>query len=150
MNLNNLKPKIGSTHKNSKRLGRGEGSGKGGTSSRGHKGAKSRSGYSRKIGFEGGQMPLQRRVPKFGFKNFNRKHYSCVNLDTIQKMIDEKKVTKSLTIQNLIDFRVVNKNNLIKILGRGEINSPIKIEANKFSKSAEDSIKNAGGEIIIK
>ena len=150
MNLNNLKPKIGSTHKNSKRLGRGEGSGKGGTSSRGHKGAKSRSGYSRKIGFEGGQMPLQRRVPKFGFKNFNRKHYSCVNLDTIQKMIDEKKVTKSLTIQNLIDFRVVNKNNLIKILGRGEISSPIKIEANKFSKSAEDSIKNAGGEIIIK
>ena len=81
MNLNNLKPKIGSTHKNSKRLGRGEGSGKGGTSSRGHKGAKSRSGYSKKIGFEGGQMPLQRRVPKFGFKNFNRKHYSCVNLD---------------------------------------------------------------------
>ena len=150
MNLNNLKPKIGSTHKNSKRLGRGEGSGKGGTSSRGHKGAKSRSGYSRKIGFEGGQMPLQRRVPKFGFKNFNRKHYSCVNLDAIQKMIDEKKVNKSLTIQNLIDFGVVNKNNLIKILGRGEINSPIKIEANKFSKSAEDSIKNAGGEIIIK
>ena len=150
MNLNSLKPKIGSTHKNSKRLGRGEGSGKGGTSSRGHKGAKSRSGYSRKIGFEGGQMPLQRRVPKFGFNNFNRKHYSSVNLDTIQKMIDEKKVTKSLTIQNLIDFRVVNKNNLIKILGRGEINSPIKIEANKFSKSAEDSIKNAGGEIVIK
>jgi len=150
MNLNNLKPKIGSTHKNSKRLGRGEGSGKGGTSSRGHKGAKSRSGYSRKIGFEGGQMPLQRRVPKFGFNNFNRKHFSCVNLDTIQKMIDEKKVNKSLTIQNLIDFGVVNKNNLIKILGRGEINSPIKIEANKFSKSAEDSIKKAGGEIIIK
>ena len=150
MNLNNLKPKIGSTHKNSKRLGRGEGSGKGGTSSRGHKGAKSRSGYSRKIGFEGGQMPLQRRVPKFGFKNFNRKHYSCVNLDTIQKMIEDKKVTKSLPIQNLIDFGEVNKKNLIKILGRGEINSPIKIEANKFSKSAEDSIKNAGGEIIIK
>tara|TARA_B100001057_G_scaffold370675_1_gene374662 strand:- start:141 stop:593 length:453 start_codon:yes stop_codon:yes gene_type:complete len=150
MNLNNLRPKIGSTHKNSKRLGRGEGSGKGGTSSRGHKGAKSRSGYSRKIGFEGGQMPLQRRVPKFGFNNFNRKYFSCVNLDTIQKMIDEKKVTKSLTIQNLIDLGVVNKNNLIKILGRGEINSPIKIEANKFSKSAEDSIKKAGGEIIIK
>jgi large subunit ribosomal protein L15 len=150
MNLYNLKPKSGSTHKNSKRLGRGEGSGKGGTSTRGHKGAKSRSGYSKKIGFEGGQMPLQRRVPKFGFNNFNRKIYSCVNLDSIQKIIDEKKITKSLTIQNLIDFGAVNKNHLIKVLGRGKINSSIKIEANKFSKSAEDSIKKAGGDIIIK
>ncbi len=150
MNLYNLKPKSGSTHKNSKRLGRGEGSGKGGTSTRGHKGAKSRSGYSKKIGFEGGQMPLQRRVPKFGFNNFNRKIYSCVNLDSIQKIIDEKKITKSLTIQNLIDFGAVNKNHLIKVLGRGKINSSIKIEANKFSKSAEDSIRKAGGDIIIK
>ena len=148
MNLNSLAPSKGSIRKNSKRLGRGQGSGKGGTSTRGHKGAKSRSGYSKKLGFEGGQMPLQRRIPKFGFKNINRTDYDVINLDSIQDLIDNKKIKNDLTKKNLIQLGLVSKKDLIKILGRGELKSGIKIEANKFSKSAILKIKKAGGEPI--
>ena len=148
MNLNNLIPSKGSIRKNSKRLGRGQGSGKGGTSTRGHKGAKSRSGYSKKLGFEGGQMPLQRRIPKFGFKNINRTYYNVLNLDSIQALIDDKKIKKDLTKDNLIKLGLISKKDLLKVLGRGELKSGIKIEANKFSKSAILKIKKAGGETI--
>tara|TARA_B100000925_G_C21942967_1_gene445441 strand:- start:294 stop:749 length:456 start_codon:yes stop_codon:yes gene_type:complete len=148
MNLNNLVPSKGSIRKNSKRLGRGQGSGKGGTSTRGHKGAKSRSGYSKKLGFEGGQMPLQRRIPKFGFKNINRNYYNVLNLDSIQNLIDNKKIKKDLTKENLIQLGLISKNDLVKVLGRGELKSGIKIEANKFSKSAILKIKKAGGETV--
>ena len=148
MNLNNLVPSKGSIRKNSKRLGRGQGSGKGGTSTRGHKGAKSRSGYSKKLGFEGGQMPLQRRIPKFGFKNINRTYYNVLNLDLIQNLIDNKKIKKDLTKENLIQLGLISKNDLVKVLGRGELKSGIKIEANKFSKSAILKIKKAGGETV--
>ena len=148
MNLNNLLPSKGSIRKNSKRLGRGQGSGKGGTSTRGHKGAKSRSGYSKKLGFEGGQMPLQRRIPKFGFKNINRTYYNVLNLDSIQNLIDNKKIKKDLTKENLIQLGLISKNDLVKVLGRGELKSGIKIEANKFSKSAILKIKKAGGETV--
>ena len=133
MNLNSLAPSKGSIRKNSKRLGRGQGSGKGGTSTRGHKGAKSRSGYSKKLGFEGGQMPLQRRIPKFGFKNINRKNYNVINLDSIQDLIDNKKIKKDLTKENLVQFGLISKKDLIKVLGRGELKSGIKILDN-FSK----------------
>ena len=136
MNLSNLKPEEGSIHTSKKRLGRGQGSGKGGTASRGHNGQKSRSGYSKKLGFEGGQMPLQRRVPKFGFNNINRKEYQAVNLETIQLLIDNKKIKDSINIQSFIDNGLANKNDLIKVLGSGSINSSIKITAHKFSKSA--------------
>ena len=148
MNLNNLLPSKGSIRKNSKRLGRGQGSGKGGTSTRGHKGAKSRSGYSKKLGFEGGQMPLQRRIPKFGFKNINRTYYNVLNLDSIQILIDNKKIKKDLTKENLIQLGLISKKDLVKVLGRGELKSGIKIEANKFSKSAILKIKKAGGETV--
>ena len=148
MNLNNLVPSKGSIRKNSKRLGRGQGSGKGGTSTRGHKGAKSRSGYSKKLGFEGGQMPLQRRIPKFGFKNINRTYYNVLNLDSIQILIDNKKIKKDLTKENLIQLGLISKKDLVKVLGRGELKSGIKIEANKFSKSAILKIKKAGGETV--
>ena len=148
MNLNNLIPSKGSIRKNSKRLGRGQGSGKGGTSTRGHKGAKSRSGYSKKLGFEGGQMPLQRRIPKFGFRNINRTNYNIINLDSIQDLIDNKKIKKDLNKENLIQLGLISKKDLVKVLGRGELKSGIKIEANKFSKSAILKIKKAGGEII--
>ena len=120
-NLNNLKPEEGSIHTSKKRVGRGQGSGKGGTATRGHKGAKSRSGYSRKLGFEGGQMPLQRRVPKFGFNNINRVEYQPVNLEAIQLLIDNKKVKNSMDIQSFIDNGLANKNDLVKVLGTGEI-----------------------------
>ena len=126
MNLSNLKPEEGSIHTSKKRLGRGQGSGKGGTASRGHNGQKSRSGYSKKLGFEGGQMPLQRRVPKFGFTNINRKEYQAVNLETIQLLIDNKKIKDSINIQSFIDNGLANKNDLIKVLGSGSINSSIK------------------------
>tara|TARA_Y100000748_G_scaffold291092_1_gene278254 strand:- start:32 stop:484 length:453 start_codon:yes stop_codon:yes gene_type:complete len=149
MSLDNLKPAIGSIQKNNKRLGRGEGTGKGGTASRGHKGAKSRSGYSKKLGFEGGQMPLQRRVPKFGFKNINRKEYTGVNIDTIQELVELKKIKKSLSIEELILFRLVGKNDFVKILGRGKIKSSIKVSAHKFSESAKKAIEDAGGEAIV-
>ena len=148
MNLNNLVPSKGSIRKNSKRLGRGQGSGKGGTSTRGHKGAKSRSGYSKKLGFEGGQMPLQRRIPKFGFKNINRTYYNVLNLDSIQNLIDNKKIKKDLTKENLIQLGLISKKDLVKVLGRGELKSGIKIEAHKFSKSAILKIKKAGGETV--
>ena len=148
MNLINLLPSKGSIRKNSKRLGRGQGSGKGGTSTRGHKGAKSRSGYSKKLGFEGGQMPLQRRIPKFGFKNINRTYYNVLNLDSIQILIDNKKIKKDLTKENLIQLGLISKKDLVKVLGRGELKSGIKIEAHKFSKSAILKIKKAGGETV--
>ena len=149
MSLDNLKPAIGYIQKNNKRLGRGEGTGKGGTASRGHKGAKSRSGYSKKLGFEGGQMPLQRRVPKFGFKNINRKEYTGVNIDTIQELVELKKIKKSLSIEELILFRLAGKNDFVKILGRGKIKSSIKVSAHKFSESAKKAIEDAGGEAIV-
>ena len=136
MNLNNIQPAKGSIH-NSKRVGRGQGSGKGGTSTKGHKGQKSRSGYSEKIGFEGGQMPLQRRLPKFGFKNVNKKEYKGINLDTIQTLIENKNISGEITKDVLIANGLVSKNDLVKVLGRGEIRTAISISADKFTKSAE-------------
>lgn len=148
MNLSNLKPAPGSTHNQNKRVGRGEGSGKGGTSTRGHKGAKSRSGYSKKIGFEGGQMPLQRRVPKFGFKNVNRIEYQGINLDTIQKLIDSGAATDVIDFNILLDNRLATKNDLVKILGRGELKSKVKVSAHKFTATAKAAIESAGGEVV--
>ncbi|MEX0998117.1 MAG: 50S ribosomal protein L15 [Flavobacteriaceae bacterium] len=148
MDLSNLKPAAGSVQ-NSKRLGRGEGTGSGGTASRGHKGAKSRSGYSRKIGFEGGQMPLQRRVPKFGFTNVNRKEYQGVNLDTLQKLVDEKKIKDTLDFETLVSLRLVTKNESVKILGRGELKAKLKVSAHKFTATAKNAIEAAGGEVVI-
>lgn len=146
MKLHELKPAKGSVKKNNKRLGRGEGSGSGGTASKGHKGAQSRSGYSKKIGFEGGQMPLQRRVPKFGFKNINRKEYRIVNLSTLQTLADKKitEVTKEVLIEN----GLVSKNDLIKILGNGELNAKLKVSANAFSETAKKAIEEKGGEVV--
>ncbi|MEQ3691373.1 MAG: 50S ribosomal protein L15 [Flavobacterium sp.] len=148
MNLSNLQPAEGSTHNQNKRLGRGEGSGKGGTASRGHKGAKSRSGYSKKIGFEGGQMPLQRRVPKFGFKNINRKEYQGVNLDTIQMLVDNGVITDTLDFSVLVETRLATKNSLVKILGRGELKTKLKVSAHKFTATAKAAIEAAGGEVV--
>ncbi|TXK75306.1 50S ribosomal protein L15 [Mesonia sp. HuA40] len=146
MELNNLKPAKGSVRKNNKRVGRGEGSGKGGTATRGHKGAKSRSGYSKKIGFEGGQMPLQRRVPKFGFTNRNRVAYQGINLDTLQRLVDEGKIKDEVTVETLVENRLANKRDLIKILGRGELKASLKITAHKFTATAKEAIEAAGGE----
>ncbi|MGM0635586.1 MAG: 50S ribosomal protein L15 [Bacteroidota bacterium] len=148
MELHNLKPAKGSVKSQSKRLGRGEASGSGGTAGRGHKGAKSRSGYSKKIGFEGGQMPLQRRVPKFGFNNPNRIEYKGVNLDTLQRLVDEKIIADSVDHQGLVDAGVIKKKDLFKILGRGELKASLKVSANKFTKSAKEAIEAAGGEAI--
>ena len=148
MELNNLRPAKGSVRANSKRIGRGEGSGKGGTSTRGHKGAKSRSGYSKKIGFEGGQMPLQRRVPKFGFNNRNRKEYQGVNLDTLQKLVDNGKINDTVDLQTLLDNRLATKTDLVKILGRGELKAKLKVSAHKFTASAKEAIEAAGGEDV--
>ena len=148
MSLNNLKPAKGSNKTNSKRVGRGQGSGKGGTSTRGHKGAKSRSGYSKKLGFEGGQMPLQRRIPKFGFKNINRVEYQGINLDTIQTLIDDKKIKSKLDFESMVKLRLVRKNELVKILGRGKLKAKLKISAHKFSDSAKNAIESLGGEAI--
>ena len=145
MKIHTLKPAAGST-KSSKRIGRGQGSGKGGTSTRGHKGQQSRSGYSRKLGFEGGQMPLQRRVPKFGFKNRFRVEYKGVNLDTLQDLSEKIKKDK-IDVQVLIDNGVVKKNELVKILGRGEISKKIDITAHAFSASAVEAIEKTGGSI---
>ena len=144
MNLSNLQPAEGATHNQNKRLGRGEGSGKGGTSARGHKGAKSRSGYSKKIGFEGGQMPLQRRVPKFGFKNINRVEYKGINLDIIQSLIERKGVTE-ITPEVLQENGLVSRNELVKILGRGELKTKINVTAHKFSSTAKVAIEGQGG-----
>lgn len=143
MELHNLRPAKGATHL-SKRVGRGQGSGKGGTATRGHNGQKSRSGYSRKIGFEGGQMPLQRRVPKFGFRNINRVEYKGVNIDSIQEMVDNKKVT-DITFEILVENGLASKNDLIKILGRGELTAKINVTAHKFSASAKEAIEKNGG-----
>ena len=148
MSLENLNPAAGSSQKQGKRLGRGEGSGKGGTSARGHKGAKSRSGYSKKIGFEGGQMPLQRRVPKFGFKNINRVAYKGINLDTLQNLLEEKKVNKEVSFDKLVELRLVGKNELVKILGRGKLESPLKVSAHRFTATAKKAIEELGGEAI--
>ncbi len=145
MKIHTLKPAEGSI-KNNKRLGRGQGSGRGGTSTRGHKGAQSRSGYSRKFGFEGGQMPLQRRVPKFGFKNRFRVEYKGINLDTIQILSDKIK-KDSIDIQVLIDNGVVRKSDLVKILGRGELTAKLDIAAHAFSASAVEAIEKNGGSI---
>ncbi len=147
MSLNNLKPAAGST-KSRKRIARGEGSGKGGTATRGHNGAKSRSGYSRKIGFEGGQMPLQRRVPKFGFRNMNRVEYHGVNLDTLQMLVDEGKATDSINKEILVANGLVAKKDLVKILGRGELTATIKVEVDAFSKTAKEAIEAKGGEAL--
>ena len=144
MDLSNLKPAEGSI-KDKTRIGRGQGSGKGGTSTRGHKGAKSRSGYSKKIGFEGGQMPLQRRVPKFGFKNINRVEYRGVNLDEIQSLAEKKKID-AINLDIMIDNGIVGKNDLVKILGGGELKAKISIEAHKFTASAKKAIEDLGGE----
>ena len=148
MELHNLKPAEGST-KNRKRVGRGEGSKRGGTSTRGHKGAKSRSGYSRKVGFEGGQQPLQRRVPKFGFTNPNRVEYNGVNIDTLQQLFDGKKIKSNVDKQVLIDNGLVQKNDLVKILGRGELKSKLSITADAFSSTAKEAIEKAGGSANI-
>lgn len=148
MDLSNLKPAKGSVQSNSKRVGRGEGSGKGGTATRGHKGAKSRSGYSRKIGFEGGQMPLQRRVPKFGFTNINRKEYQGINLDTLQSLVDNGKVQDTVNMDVLVQNGLARKNELVKILGRGELKAKLKISVHKFTASAKQAIEAAGGEAV--
>ena len=150
MELSNLKPQSGSVTSKKKRLGRGQGSGKGGTATRGHKGAKSRSGYSKKLGFEGGQMPLQRRIPKFGFKNINRVEYKPVNLSKLQELIDSKKVKKGLiNAKSLISNGLVKKNDLVKILGNGDLKDAVKVEAHKFSKSAQEKIEKSGGEVKL-
>ena len=147
MKLHTLKPAEGST-KARKRVGRGQGSGHGGTSTRGHKGAKSRSGYKSKIGFEGGQMPLQRRVPKFGFKNINRVEYKGINLDTLQIIIDKTK-SKTIDPSIIIENGLANKRDLIKILGRGELKSKINISAHGFSAKAKSSIEDLGGKAEV-
>ncbi|MBP6039203.1 MAG: 50S ribosomal protein L15 [Flavobacterium sp.] len=148
MNLSNLQPAEGSVHNQNKRVGRGEGSGKGGTAARGHKGAKSRSGYSKKIGFEGGQMPLQRRVPKFGFKNINRVEYQGVNLDSLQLLVENGVVTDTVDFTVYVDTRLATKNSLVKILGRGELKTKLKVSAHKFTASAKAAIEAAGGEAV--
>jgi len=146
MNLSNLTPAAGSTFTR-KRIGRGTGSGLGGTSTQGHKGQKSRSGYSKKIGFEGGQMPIQRRLPKFGFKNVNRVEYKAINLDTLQILAETKKLTK-IGLVELREGGFLSKTALVKILGKGVLTAKIEVEANGFSKSAEEAIVAAGGTIV--
>ncbi|MGQ1948420.1 50S ribosomal protein L15 [Geofilum sp. OHC36d9] len=147
MELNQLKPAAGSRH-HQKRIGRGAGSGFGGTSTRGHKGAKSRSGYSRKIGFEGGQMPLQRRVPKFGFKNVNRKEYKSINVGVLQNLIEKNK-WDIITPDNLIEAGFINKNDMVKILGNGTITAKVEVKAHAFSKSAQAAIEAAQGTVVV-
>lgn len=147
MKLHNLKPAAGSTHA-PRRIGRGPGSGLGGTSTRGHKGAKARSGYKRKIGFEGGQMPLQRRIPKGGFKNINHKEYYAVNISTLQHLADEKQLTK-IGLAELIQAGYTKGKGLVKILGNGKLTAKLEVEANAFSKTAEEAIKAAGGNVTI-
>ncbi len=147
MALNNLKPAAGSVKGAAKRIGRGQGSGKGGTATRGHKGAKSRSGYSRKIGFEGGQMPLQRRVPKFGFTNINRKEYVGVNLDKLQEYVDNGRIKDTVDMTVLIENRLARRNDLVKILGRGELKAALNITVHKFTGTAKAAIEAAGGSV---
>jgi large subunit ribosomal protein L15 len=147
MKLHNLKPVAGSVH-SERRIGRGPGSGLGGTSTRGHKGAKARSGYKRKIGFEGGQMPLQRRLPKAGFKNFNHIEYSAVNLETLQTLAEKKNLEK-ITVADIIAGGYAPAKSLVKILGNGELKTKVDVEANAFSKTAEAAIKAVGGNATI-
>ena len=147
MKLSSLKPAEGSV-KTRKRVGRGQGSGLGGTSARGHKGAQSRSGYSRKRGFEGGQMPLQRRVPKFGFTNINRKEYEGVNLDTLQLLVDNGVITDTVDMTVYVANRLATKNEIVKILGRGELKAKLKVTAHKFTATAKAAIEAAGGEAV--
>jgi len=147
MNLSNIKPAAGSV-KTNKRLGRGVASGKGGTSTRGHKGAKSRSGYSRKIGFEGGQMPLQRRLPKFGFNPISRTEYKGINLFALQALADEKKLNE-VSVQTLIEAGMINKKQKVKILAKGELTAKLNVEAHAFSKTAQEAIEKAGGTVKI-
>ncbi|MDP4237998.1 MAG: 50S ribosomal protein L15 [Bacteroidota bacterium] len=146
MNLSNLTPAAGSVQTR-KRIGRGTGSGLGGTSTKGHKGQKSRSGYSKKIGFEGGQMPIQRRLPKFGFKNVNRVEYKAINLDTLQILAENKNLTK-IGLVELREAGFLSKTALVKILGKGVLSVKIDVEANGFSKSAEEAIVAAGGTVV--
>ena len=147
MSLHNLTPAEGSVKKG-KRIARGEGSGKGGTATKGHNGQKSRSGYSRKIGFEGGQMPLQRRVPKFGFTNINRKEYQGINIDTLQALVDSGKITDTVNLDILIANRLAGKNDLVKILGNGELKAKLNITVHKFTATAKAAIEAAGGEVV--
>ena len=146
MELHDLKPAVGSNKKKT-RIGRGPGSGKGGTSTRGHKGAKSRSGYKEKVGFEGGQMPLQRRVPKGGFKNINRVEYKAINVAVLEAIAEKNNLDK-ITVADLIQAGLARKNQLIKILGQGQLNHKIEVEAHAFSKKAEEIITAAGGSIV--
>ncbi|MDY6301629.1 MAG: 50S ribosomal protein L15 [Bacteroidales bacterium] len=146
MELHDLKPAVGSNKKKS-RIGRGPGSGKGGTSTRGHKGAKSRSGYKQKVGFEGGQMPLQRRVPKGGFKNINRVEYKAVNVAVLEALAEQNSLEK-ITVANLLEAGLVRKNQLVKILGQGQLSHKLEVEAHAFSKKAEEIITAAGGSIV--
>ena len=146
MELHDLKPAVGSNKKKS-RIGRGPGSGKGGTSTRGHKGAKSRSGYKQKVGFEGGQMPLQRRVPKGGFKNINRVEYKAINVAVLEALAEQNSLEK-ITVADLIQAGMVRKNQLVKILGQGQLNHKLEVEAHAFSKKAEEIITAAGGSIV--
>jgi large subunit ribosomal protein L15 len=148
MKLHTLKPNKGSVKGKTKRLGRGEGSGTGDTAGRGHKGAKSRSGYSRKIGFEGGQMPLQRRIPKFGFNNMNRIVYKPINLSDLQALVDDKKIQDTVDAETLVSLGLVKKKDLVKILAKGDLNSKLTVKAHKFSKTAKEAIEKAGGEAI--
>ena len=147
MDLSNLKPAKGST-KSKKRIGRGQGSGTGGTATRGHKGQKSRSGYSRKTGFEGGQMPLQRRVPKFGFKNINRKEYKGINISTLQELAEARKIS-DIDVDVLIEAGLARKNSLVKILGNGELKAKLNVKAHAFSKSAVTAIESAKGTVEL-
>jgi large subunit ribosomal protein L15 len=144
MNLSKLTPAEGSVKKEKKRIGRGQGSGKGGTSTKGHKGAQSRSGYSAKRGFEGGQMPLQRRLPKFGFKNINRIEYRGINLDVIQALVEENKIS-TIDIDFLISKGLAHKNDKVKVLGRGELKSKVEIKVHAFSATAKSAIEAKGG-----
>ena len=146
MQLSNLRPAKGSTHKD-KRIGRGQGSGRGGTSTKGHKGAQSRSGYSRKLGFEGGQMPLQRRLPKFGFNNMNRKEYKPINLSTLQELAEKLNITE-ITVDTLIEKGLASKNDLVKVLGNGELSVKLDVTAHAFSKSAAAAIEAQQGKAI--
>jgi large subunit ribosomal protein L15 len=146
MDLSNLKPAEGSVHREKKRLGRGEGSGKGGTSTRGHKGAKSRSGYSRKRGFEGGQMPLQRTSPKFGFKNINRKEYKAVNLNVIEQLVKETNA-EVIDPQLMYEYGLIPKKCLVKVLGVGQLTKPVEVKAHAFSKTAEKAILAVQGKV---
>lgn len=148
MDLSNLKPAAGSVNRDGKRVGRGQGSGKGGTATRGHKGAKSRSGYSKKIGFEGGQMPLQIRLPKFGFTNRNKVTYAVVNLDTLQNLVDEKTINDVIDFETFVNLRLAGKDDVVKILGRGELKAKLKVSAHKFTATAKEAIEAAGGEIV--